>query len=111
MNDETATVPCEYTPEDEARDDAEIAVDLIRDGWKSVSNKYHTIARLPFGKTGLETLQESAPDEFKRIMALAEQQAANTYLRMYATERAGTSQQLDSSMFQAFKRAGGEASW
>jgi hypothetical protein len=103
--------PSAYTPEDEARDDAEIAAELVRAGWKSVSNQYRHIARLPEGKTGLEVLRACAPDEFRRIMEHAEKRAADTYLRMFAGADAGTLQTLDYAMFQAFRRAGGKSSW
>lgn len=101
----------DYTLEDEARDDSEIAAGLVRDGWKSVSNKYQTIARLPAGKTGIEALRECAPYEYARIVEEIERRAADTYRRVHATASAGTKQELDSSMFQAFKRAGGGSSW
>jgi len=101
----------EYTVEDEDNDDAEIAAKLVRDGWKSTSNKHRVIARLPEGKTGLEALREVAPDDHKRIMENAERQAADTYRRLYANWGAGTSQILDSGTWSAFKRAGGQSSW
>lgn len=101
----------EYTPEDEARDDEDIAAELVSDGWKAVSNKHRTIARLPQGKTGLEALQECAPDEFRRIMEQAEQRAADTYRRTYAMVDIGTKQELDHDMLRAFKRVGGESSF
>jgi len=99
----------EYTLEDEDRDDAEIAAQLVRDGWKSTSNRYRNIARLPEGKTGLEALRDCAPEAYRHIMENAERQAADTYRRIFA--RGDTKQTLDQDMFQAFKRARGEASW
>lgn len=101
----------EYTVEDEDRDDAEIAAQLVRDGWKGTSNRHRHIARLPEGKTGLEALRIVAPDDYRRIMENAERQAADTYRRIYAHAHKGTQQTLDSAMWVAFKKAGGEASW
>ena len=100
-----------YTLEDEAQDDEEIAERLVRDGWKSTSNKNRTIARLPKNRTGLEALSECAPNELRRIMEHAEQRAADVYRRMYATVADKTKQELDFEMFRAFKHAGGESSF
>lgn len=60
---------------------------------------------------GLEALRICAPDDYKRIMENAERQAADTYRRIYARAHRGTQQTLDSAMWIAFKKAGGEASW
>lgn len=100
-----------YTVEDETRDDAEIAAELVGAGWKSVSNKRQIIARLPEGKTGLEALRECSPLEYAKLVADLEHRAADVYRRVYASVSAGTKRVLDADMFAAFKRAGGESSW
>lgn len=93
------------------KNDREIAEQLVRDGWQSTSNKYRVIARLPEGKTGLEAVREVDPIAYKRIMEHAERQAEAYYRRMLANTSAGTQQTLDESMWRAFKKAGGEASF
>jgi hypothetical protein len=101
----------DYSVEEEDSDDMEIARALVRDGWMSTSNKRRTIARLPEGKTGLEALRDVAPEAHDTIMSRAEQQAANGYRRIFASEGDGTRQTLDVSMWMAFKKAGGESSF
>ncbi len=86
------------------------AAALVRDGYKSTSNKYRNVARLPEGKTGLEALRDCAPEEYARIMEQAERQAADRYRRFNAAEH-GDQETLTVDEFKAFRSAGGESSF
>lgn len=79
--------------------------------WKGTSNKYRSVARLPEGMTGVEALKQYAPDEYRHTMARLEQQAADTFRRIYADRVDGCHRELTVEEWQAFKAAGGEQSW
>jgi hypothetical protein len=73
------------------------------DGYRSVSNKFRTLARLPPGKSGLEALAEVEPSYAESLIAQAEERATEAYLRVHARE-AGHTLELDPDTFLAFKR-------
>lgn len=58
--------------------------ELLQQDAKQVSRKYRLVARLPVGMTGIEALCERAPDRYARVMARAEQWAADDYRREVA---------------------------
>lgn len=86
------------------------AEEMIAQGYKSTSNKYRTVARLPPGKTGIEALREVSPHEYRDIMRQLEQRCADRYRCIYA-EKNGDQLELSPEEFTAFKRAGGESSF
>lgn len=79
--------------------------------WRGTSNRHRSVARLPEGKTGLEALAECAPDAHKRLVQQIEQQAADTFRRLYADRVEGCHRELTAVAWAAFKRAGGQQSW
>lgn len=86
----------------DADDTSTIASNLICDGYYSTSNAYRTIARLPDNTSALDALKVTSPDDYARIMRIAEQSARGTYLRRFAEQRT-----ISARLFQAFKRLGG----
>lgn len=94
----------------ETEDDLAIARERIAAGYRQVSRKHRTVAKLPAGETGLEALARRAPLAYAHLMQQMEQRAADTYRRIYA-ESEGNWLELDSFDFEAFRKAGGGASW
>ena len=78
---------------------------LVAEGWLQTSRSYRAVARLPEGKTGLETLKERNPRMYRNIMEQAERQAASTVLRTMTMpdER----KELTIGEFAAFRKLGG----
>jgi hypothetical protein len=75
------------------------------DGYRSISNKYRTIARLPPGKTGIEALSLVDPTLAEHLLAQAEERATEAYLRVHARAETGDVLVLEPDVFLAFKRA------
>jgi hypothetical protein len=80
------------------------AQELLELGYRSISNKYRTIARLPPGKTALEALSEVDPEFAERILSQAADRMTEYYLRVHARQ-AGDVLELEPEAFSAFKRA------
>ena len=82
---------------------------LVMEGWEGTSNKHRTIARMPEGLTGLETLKQFEPEAYRIIMEYAERNASSLYRRVYAREKDKLT--LSVEEWVAFKKAGGRQSW
>lgn len=61
--------------------------ELIAEGYEQISRKYRTLARLPYGKTGLEALAEVDPDLAVQYLRNAEEMAKSQYLRVYSRDK------------------------
>lgn len=76
-------------------------------GYRQISRRYRTVARLPEGKTGKEALRTAARrdvyDVDGWVETLGEEAAASRYLRCYATDRLT----LTREEFDAFLKEGG----
>lgn len=88
----------------EPTDARKTAQSLIDQGYKSTSNKYRFVARLPEGMTGLEALKQVAPDYYEHMMRRIECEAVAQYLRAYSKDYIV----LTPEEFMAFKQLGGE---
>jgi len=64
------------TPEERARD-------LVAGGYRQISSKYRTVARMPPGMTGLEALANVNPRLAQGYLDNANELAAQQYLRCY----------------------------
>lgn len=60
------------------------AWELLQAGYRQVSRKHRSIARLPTGMTGLQALATKNPAFAARLLADAEESATEHYLRVYA---------------------------
>lgn len=81
---------------------------LAEQGYKSTSNKYRYVARLPVGKTGIEAclaLGGDAAAFARNTFANAEHAATAQYLRVYAP--AEDKIELTKEEFDEFRRSGG----
>lgn len=74
---------------------------LLEQGVRQLSRKYRTVARLPPGMTGLEALKQRAPEKYARVMAWAEDRAAEEYCR-YEAKKYGDEFELSVSEFNEF---------
>lgn len=98
----------------------ERARQLINEGWRSTSNAYCHLAKLPEGTTGIECLTWAAsrdmggPKETRKwAERLGEDGAASQFLRVYAIYYGDRADEmrltLDAATFRAFKKLGGRA--
>lgn len=78
---------------------------LIDAGYKSTSNKYRCLSRLPEGMTGMQALEAYAPDTHRRLLQDIERMAQCDYRRMCAREEDRT--EVTPAVFRAFKKLGG----
>jgi hypothetical protein len=79
--------------------------------WKSTSNKYRHVARLPEGLDGIAALREHAPEAYQRIVDRLRREAEDTFRRMYSDRVEGCHAELSPDEWAAFRAAGGESSW
>jgi len=70
----------------EPRDCRSVAQRLVDEGYKQVSRKYRTVARLPPGMTGLEAMRTVDPAFVEDMMRRLNDAAAEQYLRVYAKD-------------------------
>lgn len=77
---------------------SEQAQQLFDQGYRQVSRKYRTLARLPEGKTGLEALRR-----FITIDGISEPEAGDHFLRVHSRDKV----QLDRFVFAEFCKIGG----
>lgn len=77
---------------------------LVQRGWRSVSNKFKMIARLPEGETGIEACRR------RRTLneCWSEETAASYYMRVHSEDE-GNCLELDDASYRAFRRMGGRA--
>jgi hypothetical protein len=75
--------------------------ELLKQGVRQLSRKYRTVARLPPGMTGLQALQERAPERYKEVMKRAEEWAAEDYCR-YVAEKYGDHFELTVEQFNEY---------
>jgi hypothetical protein len=59
---------------------------LIAEGFEQVSRRYRRLARLPYGKTGLEALAEVDPELAAHMLDSVNRRAAEQYMRVYAKD-------------------------
>ena len=57
--------------------------ELVKQGYVQISRKRRLIRRLPVGKTGLQALQEVAPEMAAHLLAKTEEWATQIYMRTY----------------------------
>jgi len=90
---------------------------LVTDGWKSISRRWCTIARLPAGLDGRQALalhdpdmanrtHDRHPDRFIHPKAACE----GSYMRLFA-DRDGNVRTLRTDEFRLFRKMGGQAAW
>lgn len=77
---------------------------LVDEGYRQVSRKFRHVARLPDGMTGLEALRSVDPDLHDRMMQRMEEEAADHFRRVHASEQ-GLWLTLTTEEFDAFRRA------
>lgn len=90
-------------------EDRELAKQLVAEGWRSTSNRYHMIARLPPGMALLEALEKHAPELYRQVMEDVLHRCEVQFLRVYSNRVEGCHRELTLSQYKAFRQAGGES--
>lgn len=75
--------------------------------WKSTSNKYRSVSRLPEGLTAVEALQKYSPETYQRLLRQLENGAQAEWMRCFAPRVDGCSETLTEAEWIAFRKAGG----
>lgn len=68
-------------------DDIVLAESLLEQGYRPTSNKFRLASRLPEGKTGIQALEEVAPELVQGWREAMEQDATDQFLRVYSREK------------------------
>lgn len=90
-------------------EDLELAKKLVAEGWRSTSNRFHMIARIPPGMTLLEALEKYAPTLYRDTLQRVLEQCTSQFLRCYSSQVEGCHQELTLSQYKAFRQAGGSS--
>lgn len=76
--------------------------------WRSTSNKYRHVARLPEGMTAMQAMEKYFPERYQGYFTHLEQRARRDFLRMYSDKVEGCKAELTEAEWIRFKKEGGQ---